>query len=165
MEWKFLGEKTILNSWHAENMPVIWGEPSGDFMHADVREPRQVWMVEGKKNIQKYSYSKRVNYIDKEGYFIAYSDMYDQAGELWKMWVNEFKVDTKPIPNAKYVAPFPRRFFPSITMVDVQLEHGTYCALPSHRFPGEQGWYINLGEQEGTTEDFFALSNIIAAGR
>ena len=165
MEWKFLGEKTVLNSWHAENMPVIWGEPSGDFMHADVWEPRKVWMIEGKPKLPQYAYSKRVMYLDQEGYFIAYSDMYDQAGELWKMWDNEFKVDTKPISNAKYTAPFPRRFFPSITMVDIQLEHGTYCALPSHRFPGEQGWYINMGEQEGTTEDFFALSNIIAAGR
>ena len=29
----------------------------------------------------------------------------------------------------------------------------------------QDGWYVNLGEEEGTTEDFFALSAIIAAGR
>ena len=32
-------------------------------------------------------------------------------------------------------------------------------------FSSEQGWYVNLGDQEGTTEEYFALSAIIAAGR
>ena len=50
-------------------------------------------------------------------------------------------------------------------MVDIQLEHATFCSLPSSRFPGEQGWYVNLGDQEGTTEEYFSLSNIISAGR
>ena len=165
MDWRFLGEKTVLASMHAEHLPVLWGEPSGDFMHADVWEPREVWVIEGISKLPQYAYSKRVMYLDKESYFITYSDMFDQAGELWKIWVNEFKIAKAPIDDAKYVAPYTRRFFPSITMVDLQLEHGTYCALPSHRFPGEEGWYINLGDKEGTTEDFFALSNIISAGR
>jgi hypothetical protein len=50
-------------------------------------------------------------------------------------------------------------------MVDIQLEHATFCALPSHRFPGEQGWYFNLGDEEGTTADYFSLANVISAGR
>ncbi len=165
MEWKFLGEKVVLSSFHAENMPVVWGEPSGDFIHADLWEPREVWILEGISKLPQYAYSKRVIYLDKESLFIAYTDIYDRAGELWKMWLNEFTIRRKPIANAPYEAPYERRFFPSITMVDIQLEHATYCSLPSHRFPGEQGWYVNLGEAEGTVEDYFELSAIISAGR
>lgn len=165
MEWKFLGEKTVLGSFHAEHLPVKWGEPSGDFIHGDLWEPRQVWMVEGVSKLPQYAYSKRVIALDKESLFIAYSDIYDTAGELWKMWLNEFTIRRKPIENAAYEAPYERRFFPSITMVDMQLEHATFCSLPSHRFPGEQGWYVNVGNVEGTTEDFFELSAIISAGR
>jgi hypothetical protein len=165
MEWKFLGEKTVLGSFHGEKMPAEFGEPSGDFVHNDLWEPREVWIVEGLSKLPQYAYSKRVMYLDKESLFIAYSDIYDQAGELWKMWLNEFTIRKKPIEEAAYEAPFERRFFPSITMIDVQLEHATYCSLPSTRFPGEQGWYVNVGDVEGTTEDFFELSAIISAGR
>lgn len=165
MDWKYLGEKTVLGSFHAENIPASFGEPSGDFVHNDVWEPREVWIVEGYSKLPQYAYSKRVMYLDKESLFIAYSDIYDQAGELWKMWLNEFTIRTKPIETAEYEAPFERRYFPSITMIDMQLEHATYCSLPSTRFPGEQGWYVNVGDAEGTTEDFFELSAIISAGR
>ena len=57
---------------------------------------------------------------------------------------------------------YERNFFPSITMIDMQLEHATYCSLPSSRFPGEQGWYVNVGDKEGTVEAQFELSAIIA---
>ena len=81
------------------------------------------------------------------------------------MWLNEYKLSRSPIDGAQYQAPYVRRFIPSISMVDIQLEHATFCSLPSSRFPGEQGWYVNLGDQEGTTEEYFSLSNIISAGR
>lgn len=165
MDWKFLGEKTVLASFHGENVPVQWGEPSGDFMHNDKWEPRETWVIEGISKLPQYAYSKRVMYLDKESLFIAYSDIYDTAGELWKMWVNEFKIAHKPRPDASYESAHERRFFPSITMIDMQLEHATYCSLPSSRFPGEQGWYVNVGDKEGTVEAQFELSAIIAAGR
>jgi len=165
MEWKFLGEKSVLGPMHAQHVPVVWGEASGDFMHADVWEPRTVWIIEGISKLPQYAYSKRVMYLDKESYFIIYSDIYDRAGELWKMWLNQFKISKKPREDAAYTSAFERRFYPSITMVDVQLDHATYCSLPSSRFPGEQGWYVNVGEQEGTVEGVFELSAIISAGR
>jgi hypothetical protein len=165
MDWKFLGEKTILASFHSDNLPVKWSEPSGDFMHADKWEPRENYVIEGISKLPQYAYSKRVMYLDKESYFISYSDIYDTAGKLWKMWVNNFTIRKKPRPEATYESEHERRFFPSITMIDMQLEHATYCSLPSHRFPGEQGWYINVGDKEGTVEAQFELSAIIAAGR
>ncbi len=163
--WRLVGEKTVLGSFHAEKLPVVWGEPSGDFVHADLWEPRRVWVIEGTPKLPQYAYSKRVLFLDKESLLITYTDMYDQAGELWKMWLNEYKLSRSPIDGAQYEAPYVRRFNPSISMVDIQLEHATFCSLPSSRFPGEQGWYVNLGDQEGTTEEYFSLSNIISAGR
>ena len=165
MDWKFLGEKDTMASFHGQKLPVVWGEPSGDFMHSDVWEPRKVWVIEGISKLPQYAYSKRVIYLDQESYLIAYSDIYDTAGELWKMWVNEFKYSKKPREDATYESQYERNFFPSITMIDMQLEHATYCSLPSSRFPGEQGWYVNVGDKEGTVEAQFELSAIIAAGR
>jgi hypothetical protein len=49
-------------------------------------------------------------------------------------------------------------------MVDIQLEHATKAALPSHRFPGEPGWYWHQGEKEGTTEDKFTIAELIGSG-
>ncbi len=165
MEWKYLGDKQILGTMHAEHLPVQWGEPSGDFLHHDNWEMRDVWVIEGISKLPQYAYSKRVIYLDKEIYRIPWTEMYDAAGELWKMWVNVYKFATHPFPGATYGFEWEVGYRPSIVMVDLQLEHATWCALPSHRFPGEQGWYVNLGEAEGTTEDFFELSSIISAGR
>jgi hypothetical protein len=50
-------------------------------------------------------------------------------------------------------------------MVDMQLQHATKASLPSSRFPGEEGWYFDLGEKSGTTEDFFTIANLIESGR
>ena len=150
---------------HAEQLPVKWGKPSGDFLHDDVWEPRDVWIIEGVSKLPQYAYSKRVIYLDKEVYRVPFTDMYDAGGELWKVWINNYKFAKEPIPGAQYSMPWIYGYRPSISMVDIQLEHGTYCSLPSARFPGEQGWYVGLGDSEGTTESFFDLSAIIAAGR
>ncbi len=165
MDWKFLGSKTVLATMHSTQLPVKWSAPSADYMHDDAWEPREVWVVEGRSKLPQYAFSKRVIYLDKESYLISYSDMYDQAGELWKIWINNFKYANKPIENAKYQSKHKRQFSPSITMVDIQLEHVTYCSLPSNRFENEQGWYMNVGDVEGTTEEYFALSNIIKSAR
>ncbi len=163
--WKYLGSRTVLGNFHAQNFPVKWLPPSGDFIHDSPWEPREVWIVEGVSKLPQYAYSKRVIYLDKESYRIPWTDIYDTAGELWKIWINNFMYAKKPFPEAKYGADYERSFNPSISMVDMQLEHATFCSLPSHRFPGEQGWYINLGDEEGTSEDYFELSAIISAGR
>ena len=49
-------------------------------------------------------------------------------------------------------------------MVDMQLQHATKAALPSPRFPGEQGWYFP-GREGGITEDWFTIAELVAAGR
>jgi hypothetical protein len=165
MTWKLVGEQKVLGTMHAESLPVAWGKPSGDFLHDDVWEPRDVWIVEGVSKLPQYAYSKRVIYLDKEVFRVPFTDMYDPAGELWKVWVNNYKFSKEPMPGSKYGMPWPFGYRPSISMIDIQLEHGTNCSLPSARFPGEQGWYVYLGEEEGTDEAFFDLSAMIAAGK
>lgn len=112
--------------------------------------------------LAQYAYSKRILFIDDEMWAVPYSDIYDRAGELWKIWINQFSMRKQPFPGAKlsvYEDEMP--FLPSIVMVDMQLKHATKAALPSHRYPDEEGSFFNLGEKSGTTEDFFTIAHLI----
>jgi hypothetical protein len=166
MTWKYLGKKPMLGCMHAENYPVKWAAGGNDFAFDDVWEKRNVHVVEGVSKLAQYAYSKRVLFIDDEMWAVPYSDIYDRAGQLWKIWVNQFSMRKQPFPGAKlsnYEDEMP--YLPSIVMVDMQLQHATKAALPSHKFPGEEGWYFNLGEKSGTTEDFFTIAHLIESGR
>ena len=165
MDWKFLGEKTILACMHAQNYPVKWGDGSADFAFDDVWEKRQVYVIEGVSKLPQYAYSKRVIFIDKEGWLVAYSDIYDRAGELWKVWLNMISVKKKPFEGAKVsVYDDEMVFTPAIVMVDMQLQHATRAALPSQKVAGAEGWFFNLGEKSGVTEDWFQIAHLIESG-
>jgi hypothetical protein len=164
MDWKLLGEKTILGCMHAEHYPVKWGDGAADFMFDDVWEKRQVYVIEGVSKLPQYAYSKRVMFIDKEAWVVPYSDIYDRAGSLWKIWVNEFSYKKKPFDGAKLsVYEDDMGFVPSIVMVDIQLQHATRAALPSQKVTSE-GWFFNLGEKSGVTEDWFQIAHLIESG-
>jgi hypothetical protein len=81
--------------------------------------------------------------------------------------VNDFKIGKEPYagapPDGQY--PYETLFSPSITMVDVQLDHATRAALPSQRFERAVGWHYNKGEEFDTVEDFFSVAALIQAGR
>ena len=165
MEWKYLGEKEILGIRHAEHFPVKWADPPADWAFDEVWEKIAVYVVEGVSKLPQYAYSKRVLFIDKDVFAIPYSDMYDKAGQLWKIWINNVKYDTKPFPGATTaVYPYEVPFAPAIVMVDMQLGHATKASLPSHRFAGEEGWYYNFGEKMGTNESQFTIAELIGSG-
>jgi hypothetical protein len=166
MNWKLLGEKEMLGAWHGQNFPVKWAPGGSDFGFDDVWEKRAVYIVEGTSRLPQYAYSKRVIYIDKEAWGVPYSDMYDRSGALWKVWVNLFTMRKEPFAGAKiskyeHEAPF----VPAVVVVDMQLQHATRVALPSQKFAGEEGWYFNLGDKAGNTEDVFTISHLIESGR
>jgi hypothetical protein len=166
MDWKFLGEKQVLGAWHGENFPAKYGSGGADFAFDDVWEKRQAYVVEGVSKLPQYAYSKRVIYLDKEAWGVPFSDMYDRRGELWKVWLNLFSMRKKPFAGAKssvYESEMP--FLPSIVMVDTQLQRATRVGLPSNKLKDEEGWYFNLGEKAGDTEDVFTISHLIAPGR
>ena len=166
MDWKYLGEKEMLGVYHANNFPVKWAAGGADYAFDDVFEKRKVYVIEGTSKLAQYAYGKRVLFIDKETFTVPYSDIYDRAGQLWKIWINQFTFRKQPFPGAKLsVYPDERAFLPSIVMVDMQLSHATKAALPSHRYPGEEGWYFDLAHKSGTTEDFFTVAHLISSGR
>jgi hypothetical protein len=49
-------------------------------------------------------------------------------------------------------------------MMDMQLEHATRAALPSHRYPGEQGWYFNHANKYGVEPECFSVAALVEAG-
>jgi hypothetical protein len=165
MEWKYLGEKEILGVRQAQNFPVKWADAPADWAFDDVWEKIGVYVVEGVSKLPQYAYSKRILYIDKDIFAIPYSDMYDKAGQLWKIWINNVTFAKQPFAGAKTaVYDYEVPFAPSIAMVDIQLGHATKAALPSHRFPGEEGWYYNFGEKMGTDEAQFSIAELIKTG-
>ncbi|HVN87970.1 MAG TPA: DUF1329 domain-containing protein [Candidatus Binatia bacterium] len=162
--WKYLGEKTVLGSFHSEKFPVEYCPGNGDFAFCDNWEKREVYVIEGTPKQPQYAYGKRVLFIDKETFLIAYSDIYDRPLRLQKVWLNQYSF-RKQVPGKdaiEYADEMP--YNPSITMVDIQLQHATRAALPSSKYPGEQGWYFNQGAKTGLTEEFFTIAHLIASG-
>ena len=164
MTWKFIGERELLGTMHAQHYPVKW-DAKTDWAFDDVWEKRKVWVVEGVSKLPQYAYGKRVIFIDKEAWVVPYSDIYDRSGELWKIWINDWSFKKKAFDGAGAIEyPDEMGFQPSIVMVDMQLEHATKASLPSPRFPGEQGWYFNQGEKAGISDEFFTVAALVNAG-
>lgn len=165
--WRYLGERTILATFHGATIPVKRLEPPADFVHAGTWEPRKVWVVEGTPQFPElsiggqtpvqYAYSRRVLYIDQDTSRVPYSDLYDRAGELSRVWFTSFLFAKSPTATAKYRTEYDVPFEPSVTMIDVQRPGATFCEMPGRNHPDEQGWYVNAGEKEGTTEGVFQL--------
>ena len=162
MEWRYLGERDLVGVFHAENSPVKWNDKV-DWAFEDKWEKRRVHAIEGISKLPQYAYGKRVIFIDKETMLVPFSDIYDRSGELWKIWINSWSFRKKAFDGAiEY--PDELGFQPAIVMADIQLDHATRAALPSLRFPGEQGWYFNQGERAGITDDWFTVAALVAAG-
>ncbi len=166
MDWRLLGRKRILGSMHSRHFPGKWGEPPADFVFDDTWEMRDVYVLEGRSRLPGYAYSKRVIYLDRHSFVIPYTELYDHAGELWKAWVNQWKIGREAFPGAKVaVYDYEQQFLPAVTMFDMQLDHATRCTIPSRSFPKEEGWYLNVGPDVGTNESNVGLSAIINSGR
>ncbi|MFP6599772.1 MAG: DUF1329 domain-containing protein [Deltaproteobacteria bacterium] len=165
-EWRLLGERTILGAVHGKRWPAHWCPGQGDFVFCDAWEKRDVWVIEGRSRFPQYAYGKRILFVDKEAFYTPSTDIYDRGMELWKIWINGINVGYKPFPEAKVsVYDYETGFLPNITMVDMQLEHATRAALPSHEFPDEEGWYWNMGPKVGLEPDFFTVAELIRGGR
>lgn len=85
-EFNIVGEKLILaqpHTGHAYN-PVTNTESRCEIEVIDL-ELRPVWVLEVVDKTGNYIYSKRRLYIDKEFWYAAYQEMYDQQGNLWRV--------------------------------------------------------------------------------
>jgi hypothetical protein len=167
-KWKLLGYKPMLASLHGVRLPPEPCKADGGMTFCEPWEPRPgVYIVEGSSIWPNYAFSKRVIYVDDEGWVIPYGDMYDYAGELWKNVHISFRVDTKPNPKVAFSYPVDRMFAYAFTVVDVQLKHSTRVAIPGLAFQHEPGWYLDLGMDAPTSVDepWFSVQSLISGGR
>jgi len=165
-EWRFLGVKTVMASMHAQNLPTKWLPGAADFLFDDVWEPREAYVMEGRSRLAGYAYSRRIIYLDRESFLIPMNEIYDLKGNLWKSEIQALKFANKPRPEAvRAVYDYEPAYIAGFTMFDMQFNHATRCELPARDAPGEEGWFFNFGEAEGTTEDKFMVSAFIGSGR
>jgi hypothetical protein len=167
MSWRFLGEKEMLGSFHSQHSPVEFCPGAGDFAFCDVWEPRQTYVMEGISKLPQYAFSKRILYIDKETYSILYMDAYDHAGQLWKMWINQWRtVDRASANPSVTVYPDEQLFNPSFLMADIQLSHATRSWTPTKASSTGEEEFFNVGaEKSGIPESYYEVSHLIEAGR
>ncbi|RMD81413.1 MAG: DUF1329 domain-containing protein [Candidatus Dadabacteria bacterium] len=167
-EWRLLGERPMLASLHGERLPPEPCEGDGGMTFCEKWEMRpSVWVIEGKSKFPGYAYGKRIIFVDKQTNIITVSDLYDQAGELWKVVMISFRASNRPNPKVDFEYPETRMFAYAYTVVDIQLEHGTRVAMPGLAFQNEPGWYVDLGPDAPTSvgEDWFSIPALIAGGR
>ena len=104
--WKLLGEQRMLGVLHGRHYPAEWCPARGDFAPCEAWEERTVYLVEGTA-VQSYdSYSKRVVAIDKEGWVVLATDLFDKQGKRWKTWMNfwSYRPDARRGADAEEVA-------------------------------------------------------------
>ncbi len=167
-DWKLIGQKPMLASFHGENLPPKVCEKDGGMTYCENWEVRpNVYIIEGKAKLPNYAYSKRVIYLDSEVYLIPYSDLYDNNGELWKVVVQSIRTSTKPNPKASLEYEEERMFVYAFSVLDMQLLHGTRAAIPGMAFPDEPGWYIDIGfdHQYSVDESWWTIAGLLSGGR
>ena len=153
-------------SFHAEHFPVKWADRRSTGPSTTCGRSATSTSSRASRKLPQYAYSKRVLFIDKEIVRRSPTPTSTTAsGELWKIWINDFSFRKKAFAGRRstYDDEMALRARRS-SMVDMQLEHATKASLPSHRFPGEQGWYFNQGEKAGITDDWFTVAALVSAG-
>jgi hypothetical protein len=167
-DWKVLGEKPMLASLHGENLPPIPCKKDGGMTFCENWEVRpNVYIIEGKPKVPNYAYSRRVIFVDKETNFVIYSDLYDQAGELWKVVMQSIRTSKRPNPKVDYEYDEERMFIYAFSVIDMQLMHGTRASIPGMAFPDEAGWYVDVGfdVDQAADESWYSVSGLVSAGR
>ena len=167
-KWKLLGEKPMYASLHGVRLPPEPCKDDGGMTFCENWELRpNVYVIEGIPMAPSYAYSKRVIFVDKETYFIVYSDLYDQGGELWKVVMQSIRTSKRPNPMVDYEYDEPRMFIYAFSVIDMQMMHGTRAAIPGMAFPDEPGWYIDIGfdHENSPSENWFTIPGLISAGR
>jgi hypothetical protein len=167
-DWKLVGEKPMLASFHGKNLPPKVCTRDGGMTYCEDWELRpNVYVIEGKPRVPDYAYSKRVIFLDKETFMIPYSDLYDRNAELWKVVIQNIRTSKQPNPHIDFAYPTERMFVYAFTVVDMQLLHGTRAAIPGMQFPEEPGWFIDIGfnDKNSVDEQWFTIPGLLSGGR
>jgi Protein of unknown function (DUF1329) len=151
-DFKFLGIKNMLAVVHARWMPAKQcAADGGRTICPENWEMRKVYVIEA--DARKPSYigdrppiSKRILYIDSQGWFITASDQYDRAGGLWKAIVIFNTVRDRQYPDSKSaVYSFPRILQTALVDEDVTDGYSTILFTPNPERGHHDTWFVNQG--------------------
>ncbi len=168
-DFRLLADKEILVPMHAGKYASadIWCGKDGteSWMPCVNWEKRGVWLIEAlpTKLGSQYAFGKRHLWIDKEVYNMTASEMFDKAGELWKVWHNVFWCTTSPRPGRAEAEP--RLFTPAVAVIDFQLMHSSRITPPPYMSPPDnKDWLFERGIQSLNTPEFYTIAHLIETG-
>ena len=162
--YKFLGEKMMLASVHAEHSPEVQCPyDGGRSICPENWEMRHLYVIQAdaKPGIDA-TIPRRIFYIDSEGWFITASDQYDRTGKLWKTIATFNTYRDRPVPDAR-VAIYPYKRIFQLGLVDEDLDTGfsSVVYMPGPTAPDRECWYIDMGTVENA---FFQPEALQSAG-
>jgi hypothetical protein len=162
--YKFLGEKNMLATIHAEHSPEARCPTDGGASACpESWEMRHMYIVQALPDRSRVRAldSKTVIYMDSEMWFEPYIDTYDQQGHLFRSHIYWLATRDRPVPDAKVaIYPFKRSFVVGAVSTDVQSGLATMCYLPGMETPERECWYINMGAVD---RNFFTTENMFRA--
>jgi hypothetical protein len=161
--YRLLGEKQMLACVHARNSPAVPCPSDGSrTVCPEDWEMRHVYIVEiTAKPGFDVAISKRLLYIDTEGWFATASDQYDRAGKLWKALVAYYTYRDRPVPDAKVaIYPFKRIFETAQVVQDLNSGLASTLFMPGRETPERECWYINMGALD---RSFFVPEQMVHA--
>ncbi|MDO8434515.1 MAG: DUF1329 domain-containing protein [Candidatus Binatus sp.] len=160
--YKFLGEREMLASVHAEHSPEVQcPTDGGKTICPENWELRHVYVIEAdiKPGVDA-TIPKRVLYIDSEGWFITASDQYDREGKLWKTLTTFHTYRDRPVPDAKIaIYPYKRMFQLGLVDYDLQTGFSSVVYMPGATAPDRECWYIDMGTVDNAFFSPQALQN------
>jgi hypothetical protein len=154
--YKLLGIKPMLASVHAKNTPAKPCQfDNNRSVCPEDWEMRQIYAIEAtakplswhqKIGSSGVLISKRILYLDSEGWFITASDQYDMEGKLWKTIATFNTYSDRPVRDAKVaIYPFKRMFQTALVDEDLQSGMSSVVYMPGHESEEHESWYINMG--------------------
>jgi hypothetical protein len=145
--YRFLGEREMLASVHAEHSP----EPQCPFdggrtICPENWEVRHLYVIEADAKSREETIPKRILYIDSEGWFITASDQFDREGHLWKTIATFDTYRDRPVPDARVaIYPYKRMFQLGLVDEDVGTGSSSVVYMPGSTAPDRECWYIDMG--------------------
>ena len=164
--YKFLGERQMLASVHAQHSPEdTCPYDGGATACPEAWEMRHVFIVEAapRRDVNNPgALDKLTNvYVDTELAFNPYIDTYDQKGRLWRAHIYWLAYRDRPVPDARVaIYPFKREFVVGAASIDMQANFSSMCYLPGQHTPERECWYVNMGAVD---KDFCTVKSMVAA--
>ncbi len=163
-DYKFLGEKNMLGTVHAEHSPELrCATDGGTSACPEAWEMRHMYIIQALPNRSRVNAldSRTVIYMDSEMWFEPYIDTYDRDGKLFRSHIYWLATRDRPVPDAKVaIYPFKRSFVVGAVSTDVQSGLATMCYLPGNETPEHECWYINMGAVD---KQFFTTDAMVRA--